>query len=261
MTTHQIAEYQHLAFLVLGYIGLLLTLYVGNAVYRLWMSRDGRYPDLRDQRVSLHETGHLITAWSSARVHSVYDATIVPDFWKMTSGTVHYAWNGDCSRASTLWPDLVISLGGITAEMMMFRAGTHWMNADKDLENVREVSSQLADRGSITPPWASLPGYNATIIRYAASGKWVFFKHKLTPDQEAIINQGFLMAQLLINSHGENFHRMVDLLVDKRTLLQTDMETVLGNRTMIKLAGRFDSVQPFILPQHMSSDVRNCMVP
>ncbi len=24
---------------------------------------------------------------------------------------------------------------------------------------------------------------------------------------------------------------------------------------------RFDSVQPFILPQHMSSDVRNCMVP
>ncbi len=83
---------------------------------RVWDS-PGVPPDTDDARAAVHEVGHVVCAWACTDVGNVESAVICP-----TGGTTTFTMR-DGDRQDLLWCRLIIKLGGVAGEAMVYDLG------------------------------------------------------------------------------------------------------------------------------------------
>jgi len=222
-----------------------LLLSQGIAIYRTW---NKAFLSIDPFRTAVHETGHLLAAWSSSETEDI-SATIVPRsnpedhfLWKLvrgSAGQVCWHWRGSFSTTYTWWANLVISLAGAAAESQIYGTiNPRGLRSDRQM--ARESTRVLLKYGETIPPWSTTleldPASRAAFDTILCQG--------LTEPEKELMRCGYVMAHQLLFAHSKNFNRIISLLVDKRNLTEQDVEPILGPRCFIKL-----EPGPFVLDE------------
>lgn len=140
------------AFLVGVGVGVLLTLALGRLLARP-PERAGepkKIRSLNEHRAAVHEAGHAVCAWLHPRVRIT--RITIDDCPPGQVGRVELMGPVTPGDDASLWCDIVVSLGGIAAEVHrfnLFRSG----QAAPDLERAVATARVLVERGSTTSPW------------------------------------------------------------------------------------------------------------
>jgi cell division protease FtsH len=104
---------------------------------------------LIEWRAAIHEAGHAVCAWNHPQIVRINRVTI--DEGSTGEGEVRYI-RAKIDTDDSLWCDVMVSMGGIAAEVMefgRFRSGP----ARNDLEKALATARVLASRSSTQPPW------------------------------------------------------------------------------------------------------------
>lgn len=161
-----------------------------------------------------HEAGHALAAWACFLVDRIVVASI-----DGSPHVTHRFWlprfKGDQE-----WCDMVISLAGIAAELMVnSRARTGG-----------SASDIVAARASAT--W--IIEHKATVPWDAVDVKSLPFAHLFDPplssEERACLETGFSKARQLLRDGADRHARMVSALLCHRRMTYEDILAVLGNR-------------------------------
>ena len=179
-------------------------------------------------RAAVHEAGHAITVWCCTLVHEVGDVTIEHEDETMRGGLTTF-WTHKCEETSeSLWCDIVILLAGMAAEIAAF-GKTRSGGCASDLREAAKKAEILAKSGNLTPPWKTQP--RQKVIQFQ---KMII---DLDPEHARIMQEAYRMAHVILEAHGNNFFKVVSILLAKKTVSAVDIETVLGPRAFIKILG------------------------
>ena len=175
-------------------------------------------PDDEASRMAVHEIGHAVAAWSCTLVDCVERVTISP-----LGGSVVYqlrCTDDDGQR----WCALVISLAGPAAEAMVYR---RWKSkpARYDLRHARKLAAELVERGSLMPPWQA-PTQKVRVPFDRA------FSDGVSPQQVAIMSQGYSEARRVVRAHGSSYYRLVAKLLRSLRLGTDDLAVHLPKRSL-----------------------------
>jgi ATP-dependent Zn protease len=176
-------------------------------------------------RTAVHETGHALVAWCCTGVREISKLTIDVNVDLNAEGHVAYSMLYLTDAATALdWCEMAISLGGIAAEVTVYRK-VRTLQAAADLQKALHRARLLATAGATKPPWSwSAP---ARALPFGA-----MFDPAPSPTEVEILRQAYHAAILIIAAHGDRFHAIVDRALAKRTLDETDLESILGSRMM-----------------------------
>jgi ATP-dependent Zn protease len=191
-----------------------------------------------ENRAAVHEAGHTVAAWCCTQVHDLRSVTI-----ELKEGGLTSFWSYDNDTPESRWCDIVINLAGLAAEIAAY-GKFRGAECESDLNKARQQAKHLAAEGLLTPPW------KAPKRRRKFSFDKVF--HALDPNQARILAEAYDMAHQILEAYGNSFHRLVSMLLTRKTASATDLEAVLGPRAHVKLIGipvAVGWVKPnFILP-------------
>ncbi len=174
-------------------------------------------------RAAVHEAGHTVAAWCCTLVPSVDRVSIETATGGVTEYT-HY----DEDSSEGIWCCIVINLAGLAAEISAWgkmRSG----ECESDLQKALKNAKKLVEDGSIKPPWKITPR--------SSSLKFEKIFQELDEVHGQILSDGYHMAHAILEAHGNRFHKVVSILLTKKTVKSEDLEPVLGKRTFIKIAG------------------------
>jgi ATP-dependent Zn protease len=172
-------------------------------------------------RAAVHEAGHTLAAWCCTLVDTVDSVTIE----RPEGGHVLYRQNV-ADTTEGVWCELVITLAGLAAEISEFnviRSG----ESESDLQKSLASAKNLASNGSTKSPWGTF-----------SREKTLKFKNMyrdLEPVHEQILAEAYTMCHEIIEAHGNKFYKLVSVLLTKKTISQSDLESVLGNRSFINI--------------------------
>jgi len=113
-------------------------------------------------------------------------------------GRVSYLHNSHVTPED-IWCSLVIILSGVAAEIIEYGV-IRSAESESDLQKSLDFAKDLATRGSVKSPWG-------------------------TKSRE----------KTLIEAHGTEFHKIISVLLSKKTIGQSDLEKVLGSRSFINI--------------------------
>lgn len=181
------------------------------------------------RRITLHEAGHAVAAWSCTNVVKLFSVSIDAE-------------GGECCHASSksestdsMWCKVVISLAGLAAETTEFpkiRSGY----AMDDLAKARRHAEKCI--GS-EPPWQDPGGKTLPFASMMAP--------PLTLDEERVLSIGYRMAKHVVAAHGDRVSKLGSLVAARGSVGETEMKKLFGARTFIALSGMFRST--FVLPK------------
>jgi hypothetical protein len=204
---------------------LLLTAYVAWHLEERRRSR-AVVPDTFEARVAVHETGHLVVAWSSIHIDKVLRVSIEGAGGKPGDVAGNVAVHYDArfmDTTSGFWWELVLMLGGAAAEMMTFGSA---VGHTRDIERAHVVSEQLAKNGLIMAdaPFTTLRGKKIGLPIMEGSAAGI-----------ALIRSAFTYAWATIERRQSAFDRLVSMLLAKKVLSEEDVKSVLGSRWAVRL--------------------------
>jgi len=223
---------------------LIVFLLVGLAILALlWLEQapkpvpKGPVPrNTFQNRAAVHEAGHAIVAWACTWVSTVDSVSIE----EKDGGSTCFRLKSDDSPEE-MWCNLVISLAGIAAEVGAFKR-MHSTESKGDLVKSLALSEKLAKLNQVTPPWK--------VPEREKSLPFDKIFRSLDHDQKVILTHAYHVAHGVIDSHGAHYYKLVSLLLTKKTISSSDMESILGKRAIIKLiAWSFDP--RFVLPNSL----------
>ena len=174
-------------------------------------------------RAAVHEAGHVVAAWCCTLVHKIGDITI-----EHKQGGVTAFWTIQKESPESHWCYIVILLSGMAAEMSAY-GKTRSGGCGPDLESALEKAKLIAKSGSSDPPWGVPP------CKYTPD-----FANMITaldPVHKRILTASYCMAYSILEAHGNDFYRIVTVLLTRKTASASDIESVLGPRAFIKLMG------------------------
>ena len=186
--------------------------------------------DTTECRMAVHEAGHAVAAWACTYVTEMTVASIETK----TGGVVEYVIHST-EKPDGMWCALVITFAGVAAEAFVHGKASS-MAAESDLLKARALAKKLVDR-AVPPPWTPLEGSTPAFEK--------LYKNPLEAAEIEVLKHGYRMAR----HSGQQFHRMVMMLLTKKTMRESDVENVLGGRTFTKFSGLF--FRPaFVVPKH-----------
>lgn len=178
---------------------------------------------LFENRAAVHEAGHTIAAWCCTLVPSVDRVSIEVKTGGITEYLVY-----DQEAHEGIWCSIVISLAGIAAEIAAW-GKMRSMECESDLQKALKNAKILVADGHTEPPWKVSPR--------SASLKFEKIFRELDAEHGQVLSDCYHMAHSILEAHGNNFHKVVSLLLTKKTVRTGDIEAILGQRTFIKIAG------------------------
>ena len=144
-----------------------------------------------------------------------------------TGGLTHCKIFGHETSAGR-WCHLAITLAGVAAEVDTF-GKIHSAESKGDLLKALEIAEALAAERLLEPPWKTPKREKALPF-----GR-IFTKSDQV--QNEIIKRSYLMAHGVIRGHGERYYQLIALLLQRRTVETTDLEAILGSRTVKNAVG------------------------
>ncbi len=170
---------------------------------------------------AVHEAGHALVAHYCTLVREVIEVKAAPHRGGLTTYRP-----SDHSTPDGLWCDAVISLAGVAAELRVY-GKTRSGEAKTDLQHCYRVVEQLMAVNQLAPPWKR-------IHRRKHLPFHQMFEGSLTLDQQAVMDQAYNMAHLLLARHESKFHRLIELLMEKRKIGPHELNQVMGTRFMMR---------------------------
>jgi len=182
-----------------------------------------------EYRAAVHEAGHAVAAWCG-HPYVVRISKITIDDGSMGEGRVEYATtkgrNGKL-EADRVWCDIVVSLGGIAAEMVEFnrmRSGP----AKSDLEQARQSVAALVSAGAKNPPWdvaevaavADGPFDMAKVYRSVSEGS----------EEARILNLCYDRAKYLVVRNQSLLEKVTESLLQTGVLTGISLVRIFGLR-------------------------------
>lgn len=171
--------------------------------------------DTEPNRIAVHEAGHAIAAWACTACREISIDCETP-----TGGQVRYKIRGD---EEAIWCSLVILLAGLAAEIAVFKKA-YTIPARKDLGQARTALDMLR---------ACRVNRGVTLMLVPFH---TFYVVPLDIYETEMMNAAYLMAQHLVST--PRYRRLVDLLLTKKQVTETEMEKVLGLRFPVVLLGK-----------------------
>jgi hypothetical protein len=181
-------------------------------------------------RIAVHEAGHAVAAWACSCIRGITEVTVES---KTGGGHVRFTYY-ESETDSFYWCKTVISLAGWAAEMRVF-SKARAKPAEGDLLDARTLVSRLSF--GATPPWKpTAPPFDFTRV----------FSFDLRSQDAAALAHCYAMASHLISSYGDRFDQLVALLLTKKTVVEKELESVLGSRVFVRALGPYSTF--FMIP-------------
>lgn len=188
------------------------------------------------RRITLHEAGHAVAAWSCTYVVKVISVSVNAE-----GGDCNYATPRNAT-ADAQWCHVVIALAGLAAETAEFpkvRSGY----AMDDLVKARAFAEKCV---GTAPPWKD-PG--GKTLPFAA-----MLRPDLSLDEARVLSIGYRMAKHVVAAHGDRVSRLASLVAARGSVDTNEMTQLFGSRVFIGLSGMFRST--FVLPKRAEEEER-----
>lgn len=180
-----------------------------------------------DERTAVHEAGHLLISYYCSDVVKVTKCSIDVD--ESGNAITTGIWKLDRNK----WNELVVMLGGIAGELSLynkFRSG----GASSDLMVARSLATDIIN-SNILPPWTT---DDITVYNLPFSN---MFTTELSIEEEIILNTAYNKSKSVLVVHQNLYIKLINLLLEKRTITEDDVEKILGSRFAIQFLGNFKS--------------------
>lgn len=128
--------------------------------------------------------------------------------------------------AQVAWCKMVVALAGIAAEAVTYG---RWRSGEAafDLLTARTYAQHVL---RTEPPWPGRPVPERPFERA--------YSPALTEEEAVVIRQAYAMARHLVVHHQVSLARAAGLLLHRHEVDQTDIELLLGNRALVRVAAR-----------------------
>lgn len=178
-------------------------------------------PDTLETRIAVHETGHLVVAWSCSAISAI--TSVTADSAKSAGRTEAKFNRQHTATEDGLWCQLVLTLAGAAAEARTFGTSVGHL---RDAQEALVLAEQLAKIGftSKEQKLAIDSEVRLPIILGSVEGL-------------ALTRAAFTLAWRLIEAKGLAFDRVVSVLITKKTLDESDLRPMLGSRRLLRLSG------------------------
>lgn len=179
--------------------------------------------------ISYHESGHAIVSWMLEHVDPLVKVSIIPRGKSLGS-----AWYLPEERHilsySQLYEHLSVMLGGRAAEMLIFHETSS--GALDDLEKATKQAYMMIGELGMSDKIAHISFHDSSGLREAQLYKPYSEETARLIDAEVrrLIADAFEQSTDILTSHLTRLHQLADLLLRKETLLQDDLELILGKR-------------------------------
>lgn len=177
--------------------------------------------------LATHEAGHTVVAWQCSGVTSVPSVTIEDKNGGIT--LIKYALD-----FANPWCLIAIDLAGLAAEFFASQKPVRSIASQNDLV---EALHKVSDAKRTTCPWKFVDGSSLPF-------------EKMFPDisanEAAILKQCYVVAKKLIEKHSIEYYKLVSLLLQKKTISETNVTQVLGPRGRIALYGQLAREAKFL---------------
>lgn len=212
---------------------LLAAVLVGvtvNLLWQLWKkrlapptpsARVGRSAEA-DCNVAVHEAGHGVTAWACTTVKTI-DRIDIDGDGDDVAGT-HERLSLALESHEATWCDVVIKLGGVAAEVMVYGKIRTW-TARTDLVEARALAKQILQRNAAAPSWATPKGQAATLPLD------LMYDPPLSEEEHRVLDHAYRMARTVVSAYRDGHGRLVGVLLYKRHMTNAEVLAVLGPRT------------------------------
>lgn len=176
------------------------------------------FPDLEPATV-VHEAGHAVLAWYCTAVVDVTCVNVRRDSGAKAGGHVSYR-SLPVSSPAAVWCDVVVSLAGLAAELMVFGSFFSGRCAS-DLSCARRGAEAIV-RSGYEPPGGLGPGPSLPFDRMFADP---------LPDQELrVLRAAYRVARDILEERSEDLSRLSQLLISRPVVGGADLRSVLGRR-------------------------------
>jgi cell division protease FtsH len=165
------------------------------------------------RRVAIHEAGHALVS-AVTNPGSVRKATIVPR-GQALGYVAPISKELQLSTTSELLERVAMILAGGVAERLYL--GEHSIGVSGDVQQAKQMIEQMVDTGLLQD------GFTLT-----------FSKAEKDENMQKLFYKALTKAETLINTHEEQFQRLVDALLKKETLEGSEVEEIVnGKKQMI----------------------------
>ncbi len=198
----------------------------------------GARPQLRDERerriVACHESGHALVAWFNPFADPVHKVTIIPHGRALGVTTQMPEEDRYNYSRTYLLARLEVMLGGRTAEEIVF--GEMTTGAENDLVEATKLARRMITRWGMGElgPLAFKTDEEQPFLGYElAQGREYSETTAAHVDQEMqkLMAERHEAAFRLISSKRQQLDRMIEVLLQKETLDQSELQDILGPRT------------------------------
>lgn len=194
----------------------------------------------REIEIAIHEAGHTIVSWWCSGVEKITTITIEAE---NGGGLMNYHAYQSTDLAH-YWCLLVIYLGGLAAETAVsnnFRT----VGADSDLTRAKDLANKISKIvGSINPPWEWIEEVEEIPFQN-------YYPIPPSSEELIILRQAFEFAKKIIIQQKLDHQKLTELLLERKTITQIEVENLFGSREMIKALGTNKST--FYFPRAKTS--------
>lgn len=183
-------------------------------------------PVLSDYRIAVHECGHAITQWESPyAIRPLPKREVLVLNGERSVFRYRDAPLAAPRSANKLWDEMVIQLGGLAAEELIFN--NEWPERPHADDFLAGPLRRAMELGHSHPPWASpsKPGE-----------PWFFAVLKPTSTEARTLALAYSRAMEILTSRRESLDVLARLLVDRRALTSMWLRRVLGPRQIDRTA-------------------------
>lgn len=181
-------------------------------------ARRTTHPDTVECRAAVHEAGHALVAWACFIVDHITFVLLADG----GNGQVRYRFWRPTYKDDSDWCDAVISLGGVAAEVVLYRQAST-RGSEEDLCGARSAIARLIDRSVLSPPW-----------EVASALPPVPFAHLFDPPLSDAERRGLEIvygkACELLRDGAVQHGRLVGALLHQRRLSYAQVLGILGER-------------------------------
>jgi ATP-dependent Zn protease len=175
-----------------------------------------------NQATRVHEAGHAIVAWHCTAVVDVLTVNTEQSGDGVLGGHVRSAWLVNAPQPALDWCRLVVTLGGVAAEMMVIRRARSKPSSG-DLMEAVSLCRRIVQAGGVVPPWSHRPRERRIAFERV-------FVEQLTEEELRVMRFAYAMARDLLAQRSSALARLLALLVERPIVRGDDLYQVLGLR-------------------------------
>lgn len=179
------------------------------------------HPDVHPVTL-VHEAGHALVAWHCTAVAYVESVDTMKTGYGTRGGHVRNAWLANAPQPALDWCRLVVTLGGIAAEMIVIRRARSGP-ASEDLMEAAALCRRIVQAGGVDPPWSHRPRERRLAFERV-------FVEQLTEEELRVMRLAYAMARDLLAQRLLALARLLALLIERPIVRGDDLHPALGLR-------------------------------